>query len=197
MCYIDCGFVIRGIMLKYAPSISILVTVFFIMWNGVYDVEFYQMLLLHPLRCCAFCLFFCKYGVSHWLICLCWTILVTLGWLQLDCSISSILYVVGFCLVIFCWGFLDPYSSSYWLVIFFIVVSLLCPSPPLGTCSNSCPLILWCHPTISSSVIPFSFCLQSFPVLGSFLMSALRFRWPKYLELQLQSFQWIFRIDFL
>ena len=51
---------------------------FFIMWNGVYDVEFYQMLFLHPLRCCDFCLFFCKYGVSHWLICLCWTILVTL-----------------------------------------------------------------------------------------------------------------------
>ena len=36
---------------------------------------------------------------------------------------------------------------------------------------NSCPLSQWCHPTISSSVIPFSSCLQSFPASGSFLMS--------------------------
>ena len=42
-----------------------------------------------------------------------------------------------------------------------------------GTCSNSCPLSRWCHPTISSSVIPFSFCLKSFPAPGSFLMSRL------------------------
>ena len=38
-------------------------------------------------------------------------------------------------------------------------------------CSNSCPSSRWCHPTISSSVIPFSSCLQSFPALGSFQMS--------------------------
>ena len=47
------------------------------------------------------------------------------------------------------------------------------PSPSPGACSNSCPLIEWCHPTISSSVIPFSFCLQSFPASGSFLISQL------------------------
>ena len=40
-----------------------------------------------------------------------------------------------------------------------------------GACSNSHPLSWWCHPTISSSVIPFSSCLQSFPASGSFLMS--------------------------
>ena len=40
-----------------------------------------------------------------------------------------------------------------------------------GACSNLCPLSRWCHPTISSSVVPFSSCLQSFPVSGSFLMS--------------------------
>ena len=40
-----------------------------------------------------------------------------------------------------------------------------------GVYSNSCPLSQWCHPTISSSVIPFSSCLQSFPASGSFLMS--------------------------
>ena len=46
-----------------------------------------------------------------------------------------------------------------------------CPSPTLGACSNSCPLSWWCHPTISSSVIPFSSCFQSFPASGSFPMS--------------------------
>ena len=46
-----------------------------------------------------------------------------------------------------------------------------CPSPSPGACSNSCPSSRWCHPTISSSVIPFSACLQSFPASGSFLMS--------------------------
>ena len=43
----------------------------------------------------------------------------------------------------------------------------------LGACSNSCPLTQWCHPTISSSVIPFSSCLQSFPASGSFPVSQL------------------------
>ena len=43
-----------------------------------------------------------------------------------------------------------------------------CPSPNPGVYSNSWPLSQWCHPTISSSVIPFSFCLQSFPASGSF-----------------------------
>ena len=47
---------------------------------------------------------------------------------------------------------------------------LLCPSPSPRACSNSCPLSWWCHPTISSSVVPFSSCLQSFPASGSFLM---------------------------
>ena len=47
---------------------------------------------------------------------------------------------------------------------------LPCPSPTPGACSNSCPLSQWCHPSISSSVIPF-FCLQSFPASGSFAMS--------------------------
>ena len=47
---------------------------------------------------------------------------------------------------------------------------LPCPSPTPGAYSNSCPLSQWCHPTISSSVIPFSW-LQSFPASGSFLMS--------------------------
>ena len=53
-----------------------------------------------------------------------------------------------------------------------------CPSPTPGVYSNSCPLSQWCHPTISSSVIPFSSCPQSFP--GSFQMSQLFASWPKY-----------------
>ena len=50
-----------------------------------------------------------------------------------------------------------------------------CPSPTLGVYSNSCSLCWWwwCHPTISSSVVPFSSCLQSFPVSGSFQLSQL------------------------
>ena len=51
-----------------------------------------------------------------------------------------------------------------------------CPSPIPGVYSNSCPLSRWCHPTISSSVIPFSSCPQSFPASGSFPMSQL-FAW--------------------
>ena len=47
---------------------------------------------------------------------------------------------------------------------------LPCPSPSPGAWSNSCALSRWCHPTISSSVIPFS-CLQSFPASGSFPVS--------------------------
>ena len=48
---------------------------------------------------------------------------------------------------------------------------LPCPSPTLGIYSNSCPLNQWRHPSISSFVIPFSSCLQSFPASGSFQMS--------------------------
>ena len=43
-----------------------------------------------------------------------------------------------------------------------------CPSPTSAVYSNSCPPSLWCHPTISSSVMPFSSCLQSFPASGTF-----------------------------
>ena len=50
---------------------------------------------------------------------------------------------------------------------------LPCPSPSPGVCLYSCPLSRWCHPTISSSVVPFSSCPQSFPASGSFPMSQL------------------------
>ena len=58
---------------------------------------------------------------------------------------------------------------------------LPCPSPSPWVCSSLCPLCRWCHPIISSSVIPFSSCLQSFPASGIFANeSVLRIRWPKY-----------------
>jgi len=55
------------------------------------------------------------------------------------------------------------------------------PSPTPRAYSNSCPLSRWCHPTISSSVVPFSSCLQSFPASGSLPdESVLCIRWSKY-----------------
>ena len=50
---------------------------------------------------------------------------------------------------------------------------LPCPSPTPGACSNSYPSSWWCHPIISSSIVPFSTCLQSFPASGSFPVSQL------------------------
>ena len=74
-----------------------------------------------------------------------------------------------------------------------------CPSPTPGVYLNSCPLSRWCHPTILSSVIPFSSCLQSFPASGSLSNVSSLHQVAKVLEFQLQhqSFQWIFRTDFL
>ena len=55
-----------------------------------------------------------------------------------------------------------------------------CPSPTPGVYTKSCPLSQWCHPTISSSVVPFSSCLSIFPSIRVFSdESALRIRWPK------------------
>ena len=57
---------------------------------------------------------------------------------------------------------------------------LPCPPPTLRACSKSCPSSLWCHLTISSSIIALSSCLQSCPASGSLPMSVLQIRWPKY-----------------
>ena len=75
---------------------------------------------------------------------------------------------------------------------------LPCPSPTPRLYSNSCPLSRWCHPTILSS--PLLLLPSIFPSIRAFLNeSVLCIRWPKYWEFQLQhqSFQWIFRTDFL
>ena len=55
-----------------------------------------------------------------------------------------------------------------------------CTSPTPRVHPNTCPSSLWSHPTISSSVIPFSSCPQSIPASGAFPESALHIRWPKY-----------------
>ena len=55
-----------------------------------------------------------------------------------------------------------------------------CPSPTPRVRSDSCPSSQWCHPAISSSVVPFSSCPQSLPASGSFPMSQLCMRWPNY-----------------
>ena len=72
---------------------------------------------------------------------------------------------------------------------------LPCPSPTPGACSNSCPLSQRCHPTISSSVIPFFSCLQSFQHQGVFQWVSSSHWVAKVLQLQLQhqSFQWTVR----
>ena len=62
---------------------------------------------------------------------------------------------------------------------------LPCPSPSPGACSNPCPLSQWCHPSILSSVVPFSSCLQSLPASGSFLMRTFCFLFYLY---SLQTF---------
>ena len=55
-----------------------------------------------------------------------------------------------------------------------------CPSPTPGVYPDSSPLSWWCHPTISSSVVPFSSCPQSLPASVFSNESTLRMRWPKY-----------------
>ena len=60
------------------------------------------------------------------------------------------------------WLFATPWTAA---------ARLPCPPLPPRVCSNSCPLSQWCHPTISSTVVPFSSRLQSFPTSESFQMS--------------------------
>ena len=66
-----------------------------------------------------------------------------------------------------------PLTTSYLTLYDLLDCSTPGSCPPLwpGVCSNSCPLSQWCHPTISSSAAPFSFCLLSFPGSRSFSMS--------------------------
>ena len=75
----------------------------------------------------------------------------------------------------------------------------LCPSPTPRVHPNPCLFSRWCHPTISSCVVPFSSCLQSFPASGCFQTRQLFTSGGQVLEFQLQhqSFQWTPRTDLL
>ena len=84
---------------------------------------------------------------------------------MLNCSFSSVLSIQQTCLLSVVSDSLWPHGLQY--------TRPPCPSPTPGVYSNSCPLSQWCHPTISSSVVPFSSHLQSFPEPGSFQMSQL------------------------
>ena len=86
-----------------------------------------------------------------------------------------------------CLTFCDPMQHT----------RLPCPSLAPRACSDSCPSSWWCHPTISSPVTPFSSCLQSFPVSGFFPVSQFFTSGGQSIHLQHQSFQRIFRTDFL
>ena len=78
-----------------------------------------------------------------------------------------------------CLTLCDPWNVAHQASLS-ITWSLLLVLAP-GVCSNSCPSSWWCHPTISSSVVPFSSRLQSFQASGSFSSeSALCTMWPKY-----------------
>ena len=137
---------------------------------------FVRCFSLHLLRrSCGFCLFFSLCLLSRWLICFCWTNLINLGWIPLDCGVCYFLCVVGFRLLIFCWEFLHPYrrqptrlpcpwdfpgkstgvgchcllwNQRCWSVIFFLMVSLS------GFCirveSVSCSSICWQRISVSS-----------------------------------------------
>ena len=74
---------------------------------------------------------------------------------------------------------------------------LPCPSLSLRICSNSCPWNQWCYLTNPASAVPYSFCLQFLPASESFQWVHYSHQVAKVLELQLQSFQWIFSTDFL
>ena len=87
-------------------------------------------------------------------LCYAW-IFITLGYINWISSVQSLSHV---------WLFATPWT---------IARQASCPALTARVYSNSCPLNQWCHPTISSSVIPFSSHLQSFPASGSFQMSQL------------------------
>ena len=111
---------------------------------------------------------------------------VLLSYLWKPCSASRLALPWAAALGSLLSGFMDAAPQRQWWQLFspsVMSVSLRphgpqhiwlpWTSPPPGVCSNSCPLTRWCYPTISSSVVPFSFCLQSFPASGSFPTSRL------------------------
>jgi len=121
---------------------------------------------------------------SLWYLTSTWCIVVPTEVYSTELSIQFIMYIKhGFTLKLVCkWWHLSQYAISSAQFSHSVVSDSLwphglqharpsCPLPTPRAYSNSCPLSQWCHPTISSSVIPFSSCLQYFPASGSFQMS--------------------------
>ena len=102
--------------------------------------------------------------ISHPIVFFClWPISSALNVLFWDAQITGLLSVQFSCSVVS--ESLWPHEPQH--------TRPPCPSPTLGVHPNPCPLSWWCHPAISSSVVPFSSCPQSFPASGSFQMSQL------------------------
>ena len=85
----------------------------------------------------------------------------TTGMYTVNSMVERVVFVQSLSRV---WLFVTPRTAAHQASLSFTISQV-------WVCSNSRPLSWWCHPTISSSVIPFSSCLQSFPASGSFLMS--------------------------
>ena len=102
--------------------------------------------------------------------------------------VQQIIVVVGFQLLSCVWFFATPWTAA-----------LPCPSLSPWVWSNSCPLNWWCYLSISSFAAPFSFYFQSFQHQSIFQCVISSHQVADILERQLQhqSFQWIFRVDFL
>ena len=96
--------------------------------------------------------FFPLFKILHWLLTEYWKVQTPWGCLLLVCSVQFTRSFMS--------DSLQPLGLQH--------SRPTSPSPTPGVHSNLCPLSQWCHPTISSSVFPFSYCLQSFPASGSF-----------------------------
>ena len=112
---------IACIILRCVPAILTLVRLFF---NHTWMLNFVK---------CFICIYWDKhvlfvfyiYGESCWLICVCWIIIVILGWITFGHGIWSLLCIVGFDLLIFCWEFLHLYSSKIMACNFLFLVLAL------------------------------------------------------------------------
>ena len=105
--------------------------------------------------------------------------------LKLSLSADIIIIHIWFCYIslTFSFRFSSVHSLSHvrlFATTWTVDARPPCPSPTPRAYSISCPSSQWCHPAISSSVIPFSSCLKSFPASGSFQMSHSSIRLPKY-----------------
>ena len=101
----------------------------------------------------------------------------TVTWFRCVCVCVCVCVYNMYFQIIFHYSLFSSFQFSHSVVSIYLRLHWLqharlpCPSPIPKAYSNSSPSSRWCNPTISSSVVPFSFCLQSFPVSGSFPMS--------------------------